>query len=258
VHFGFGAHRRPVLRRLSRALIVYGVVGVILAVAGLASLAWAGARLGAFGGGADAEMTKLTTTVRSAATALRDASDSARSFTSSLDQTEPAVRRSAEAIRQIRPRLAALQQQADSIDILGARPLGSLGELFGQISTQLDGLDTQLDTVGDSLTADQGALRKNADSLGAVATSLDEVARDLADTSIESGIADMRTVLMIGLLLLVLWTAIPGVGALALGLWMRRELSGPERGLRRRVDREEPVDVDVGEAETKRHGIPAR
>ncbi|MFL5777822.1 MAG: hypothetical protein ACJ761_02660 [Chloroflexota bacterium] len=220
-----GPGRRPLLRRVARALIAYGVVGIVLAIAALAALGWSATRLGAFGDGIDARVVDLSDAVDDSAQALRDAADSADSFTASLDQTEPAVRKAASAIRQIRPRLVALRDQADSINILGSRPLSSLGGLFGEMSTELEGLDSQLDDVGDSLVTDQDALRRNADSLAALATTLERMSADLAQADVGGAISTMRTVVFMGLLLFILWTAVPGVGAVALGLWMRRELA---------------------------------
>jgi hypothetical protein len=46
----------------------------------------------------------------------------------------------------------------------------------------------------------------------------------LESGSIQSTISDIRAVLTVGLLMFVIWSAIPAIGALLLGLWLRREM----------------------------------
>ena len=68
-----------------------------------------------------------------------------------------------------RARLRDLETQANAIEIFGQRPVAPLGQLFGQIATDVSGLDEQLDGIATEMGRNQAALTANAKSLGALA-----------------------------------------------------------------------------------------
>jgi hypothetical protein len=219
---------RVALDRLSRGLIAYGVIGLVVAGFGLGLLAWTGSAFGSFEARVGDEAAELAGTLRRTATAVDEASGTAKSFGRTLDETPPGVRQAAATIRNLRPRLVALQQQAGGINILGSRPLAGIGDLFGQMSVDLEGLDVQLDRIADELGGNRAALATNAASLGAMAAEIDGFADRLDGGIVSSGLSEMRTILALLLAVLVLLVAVPAGGALAAGLWIRREL-GPRR-----------------------------
>jgi hypothetical protein len=225
-----GVRVRRAADMLSRGLIAYGLIGMLVALIGLGTLFWTGATVAGFNDRMTSESQELGATLRRAATALDNASDTARSFRTTLDATPPSVRQAAQTIRNLRPRLLGLQQQASSLNILGSQPLLGIGELFGQMATDLEGLDGQLDGIADQLGGNQEALETNARSLAGTATQLDEFADRIDDGLITESVGDMRTILGVVLAMLVVAIAVPAGGALAFGLWIRREL---RRGLRR-------------------------
>ena len=122
------------------------------------------------------------------------------------------------------PTLDALEASFRDFGILGQRPLAPAADVVATLSTNISGLDQRLAAVSASLTADHDALAANQASLAALGTSLDAVAVRLESGSIQSTISDIRTVLTVVLLMFVVWSAIPAVGALAFGLWLRREV----------------------------------
>ena len=209
---------------LSRGLIAYGVLGLLVAVVGLGTLIWTGTTVTAFDARMTRESEELGRTLRRAATALEDASTSAESFRTTLDATPPSIRQAAQTVRNLRPRLLGLQAQAGAINILGSQPLGGIGELFGQMATDLEGLDEQLDTIAGQLGTNQEALVRNARSLGETASQLDAFAERIEDGLITQSIGDLRTILGAVLAMLIVAMALPSLGALAFGLWIRREL----------------------------------
>jgi hypothetical protein len=215
---------RQGVRRFSQALVMYGVVGIAISIIGLGLLLWTGARFGTFGDRVGLEVTELTSTVERTAQALEDASDSATSFSATIERTPPTIRQAAQTIRNLTPRLLALQAQATALDILGSRPLQGIGDLFGQMATDLDGLDTRLDEIAADLGSNRDALAANAESLGALADGLDRLAGRLEDGLVAESLADAQSILTLVLAMLVAWTAVPAAGALAFGLWLRREL----------------------------------
>jgi hypothetical protein len=86
-------------------------------------------------------------------------------------------------------------------------------------------LDSRLFAIADSLEGNRDALAANATSLGRVADSTAAMAERLRSGVVEDSLADVQAVLMVLLVLMVAWTAVPAVGALLVGVWIRRELA---------------------------------
>jgi hypothetical protein len=219
---------RVALARLSLGLVAYGIAGLVVAALGLGLVIWAGSAFGSFEGRVDSEADALAGTLRRTADSIDEAAGTAQSFGRTLDETPPGVRQAAATIRNLQPRLIALQQQAGGINILGSRPLQGIGDLFGQMATDLEGLDVQLDRIADELGGNREALAANAASLAALADEVDGFADRLDGGVVSTGLGEMRTILALVLAVLVLLVAVPAGGALAAGLWLRQEL-GPRR-----------------------------
>jgi hypothetical protein len=219
------------LRRLAIGLVAYGVAGLVVAAIGLVFLAAATSNIDNAGGGISSEVDRLGSILDRTATALDDAAGTARGFSGTVERTGPTVRQAATAIRDIGPRLRDLETQANAISILGSRPLSSLAGLFGQIAGELNGLDTQLDAIADDLTANQAVLATNAGSLGDLASEVRSLRGRFSGVAIGDGIDSARSLLVAVLALFIAWAAVPAVGALALGLWLRRMLAGSGAGV---------------------------
>jgi hypothetical protein len=218
------------LRRLSTALIAYGGVGLAVAAIGLVALVWASLRISALTDTVDREVGQLTTTLERTAKTLHDASDSADAFSFTLDRTPPSVRQSAATIRNLRPNLQAVETQLSSINILGSQPLADAARLFGQMASDLEGLDTRLDQIADDLDVDRDTLRQNATSLDDLGDRTSALSQRIRAGFVQSAFGDLGTVFVLTMLVFVGWTAVPAVGALALGVWLRRTLVPEEAG----------------------------
>ena len=215
---------RAGLRRLRIGLLAYGSVGLLLALVGLAALVWVNGRMSALAERVDAEVGQLADAIESSATALKDAGASATSFTTTLERTPPSVRQAAVTVRNLRPSLRDLETQLSAINILGSQPFGRAAALFGTMATDLEGLDTQLDLIATDLEGNRGALAANARSLDALGTRLAAQAARLRSGMVHDGLEDVRALLLLALVAFLAWTAVPAMGALALGWWLRREL----------------------------------
>ena len=215
---------RAGLRRLRIGLLAYGSVGLLLALVGLAALVWVNGRMSALAERVDAEVGQLADAIESSATALKDAGASATSFTTTLERTPPSVRQAAVTVRNLRPSLRDLETQLSAINILGSQPFGRAAALFGTMATDLEGLDTRLDLIATDLEGNRGALVANARSLDALGTRLAAQAARLRSGIVQDGVEDVRALLLLALVAFLAWTAVPAVGALALGWWLRREL----------------------------------
>ena len=218
------------LQRIAIGLILYGIAGLLVAILGFGTLLWTASAVASFNDRLAGESEELGVTLRDTAQALGDASLSAASFGRTLDATPPSVRQAAIAVRNLRPRLEQLDAQASAIDILGARPLLGIGQLFGQMAADLAGLDTQLDRIADELGGNQASLASNARSLAALAGRLSAFADRVDAGLVTESVDDIRQIVALVLAILVIAMAVPAVAALGFGLWLRREL-GPGRSV---------------------------
>ena len=224
-----GAAKRPIglregLRRLSTGLIAYGTIGVVVTVIGLLAFVWSLGRLNGAADQIDGTIRDLATTVHRTADTLTDAAGTADSVGGTLDSTAATVAQAATTVGAMGPTLDALEASFRDFGILGQHPLAPAADVVATLSTNISGLDQRLAAVSASLTADHDALAANQASLAALGTSLDAVAVRLESGNIQSTISDIRTVLTVVLLMFVVWSAIPAVGALMFGLWLRREV----------------------------------
>ena len=216
------AEWRHGLLRLANALVVYGAVGLVVAAIGIAALIAASNRIGSIGERIVSEARNLDAIIVQTADVLRDAATTAATFGPTIEQTSITVRDAAVAIRDIEPRLRDMKTQADAIDIFGSKPVAPLGELFGQIAGDISGLDEQLDGIATEMGQNEVALTANSKSLGALADLVRAYKDRLQPTAIDAGIDDARRLLLLTLALFIGWTAVPAVGALVIGRWMRR------------------------------------
>jgi hypothetical protein len=215
---------RPVLRRLMRGLIAYGIVGLALsAVAALAVFVAIG-RLSSVDDTVEGGAGQLGTVLARMTTALDEASTSAASFGTTIDNGSAALTAAASDIRAIVPQLRDIETQANGINILGSKPLAPIAGLFGQIASQLGDLDGRLDTVATNLTENHGALKANAASLAALAAETRTLAAQLTPDIVIRIVDDARLFAIALLAVLLAGVAVPAGAALAFGWWLHREL----------------------------------
>jgi len=212
------------LRTLSTGLIVYGVVGIVLAVVMLGAVVAVGNRLDGIAGKMSSRLTTISATVDRTATALEHAGTTSQSFAGTLDQAGPTLTQVDTALSDVVSTLQELQTTSAALTFLGQQPLASLSGRFGQIATQLGTLQTQVGTLGSNL----GDNKTNLVALGASLTDLAGQLRQVDDVlgsgEIESSLSDIVTVVRAALALLAVWFAVPAIAALGFGIWVRRQV----------------------------------
>jgi methyl-accepting chemotaxis protein len=219
---------RSGLRRLSTGLLAYGAIGLIVALIGLASLIWVGGRIDALAARAKVQVDGVIASLDETANLLTVTGATAGSFGGTLNATASTVGQAADTIRSVQPRLTDLETQFRSINILGNQPLASAADVVAELSTGLEGLDTKLDVVSDSLLDNQSSLERNAAAMTSLGVRLGELA-DRLDAGIGT-VADVQAVITVTLLVFSAWTAVPALGAIGLGLWLRKQLGPAEAG----------------------------
>ena len=218
---------RASLHRLSRGLISYGIVGLVVAAIGVSALVWVDGRIDNLRREAETTVVQLATTMKLTSSVLGDASTTAQSFTGTVDEVAQAVSAAAGTMTETQSDLAALEAQLRSVNILGAAPLSSSADAVGRIATSLDGMDSRLSGIAGSLGGNRDALAGDARSLAQLADSAATLATSLRSTAIEDSLADVQLVTTVTLLVFATLSVVPAVGALALGVWAQREL-GPD------------------------------
>lgn len=213
------------LRRLGVGLIVYGIVGLTIAVLGGLAMFAVSDRIDAMSERATNQVGLAASVLDQTATVLDDASASAASFALTLERTPPTVRQAAQTVGNLQASLLALQVQLDGLTILGTRPLSTAADRFGQMATELSGLDARLELIATDLESNRDALLANSRSLAALADRITAVADELRGGAIVDAIADVGAILRVMIIVLAVWTAVPAVGALGLGLWIRAEVN---------------------------------
>jgi hypothetical protein len=224
---GDAAQWRRGLWRLATALLVYGVIGLLAAAIGFAALIAASGRIGSLGERIVSEAVSLDAIIDRTADVLDDAATTAETFGPTVARTSTTVREAAVALRDIEPRLRDMEARAIAIEIFGTRPVAPLGQLFGQVATDISGLDDQLDGIATEMGQNEAALAANSKSLGALSDLVRAYKGRIKPAAIDAGIDDARRLLLITLALFIGWTAVPAVGSLIVGRWMRRLVEPP-------------------------------
>ncbi len=219
---------RTRLRRLGNGLIAYGAIGLVIAILGLVALMWVAGRIDALADRARAQVDSVIATLDEAANVMTVAGTSAGSFSGTLDTTASAVSQAADTVRAVGPRLTDVEAQFRSINILGNQPLSSAADLVSEIKTGLEGLDTKLDLVSGSLLENRTSLDRSAATLASLGVRFGSLA-DRLRTGIGT-VADVQAIVTLALLVFTAWTAVPAVGALGLGWWLRHEPGPAEAG----------------------------
>lgn len=215
------------LRRLTGVLIGYGIVGLLVAALGIAALFVGLGRVNGLSDRLGNDVGGVARAMVRTASVLDDAAATARGFGSTIDSSTTALSTAAGDLRAIVPQLRSIETQANAVNILGSQPLAPIAGLFGQIATQLSDLDAQLDGIATNLGGNRSALDANAASLAALATETRSLGDRLGGDSLRGAVDDARLLMIAMLGIGTLGAAVPAVGALLIGLWLRRELRPP-------------------------------
>jgi hypothetical protein len=212
----------PAIRRLSRVLIGYGIVGLVVAAIGVMALVVGLGRLNGLSDRLRDDVGGVSSALERTATVLDDAAAAARGFGTTVDSSTTALTTAASDLRAIVPQLRSIESQANAINILGSQPLAPLAGLFGQIAGQLTDLDGQLDAVATNLGTNRGSLDANAASLAALATETRTLGDRLEGDALPAAVDDIRWLLIAMLAVGTLGAIVPAAGALAAGWWLWR------------------------------------
>jgi hypothetical protein len=194
-------------RLVAWALVVYGILGLAIVVAGgLTGFEVAG-RVEELAAEADG-------TLLAASRATEAAADSFTSVDGSLVEAQTSATSGAELAREASTTLGELAA-AMELSVFGAQPLLPLAGDFAESAELADELGGTLDTVGSSLDATRTDMSRIGDELTTLAEELASLrGTDAVEETDATGPPPLR--LFVGLLLA--WLAIPALGGLLGGL----------------------------------------
>ena len=92
------------LQRLSRGLIAYGIIGLVVAAIGFGAVVWVNGRISHLRGEADATVARLATTMELAAMVLRGASTTAASRRRA-QLTKPSIASTTSSVPRVAPKV---------------------------------------------------------------------------------------------------------------------------------------------------------
>lgn len=189
------------------ALIAYGIAGVLLLLVGAVAGMDAAARI---------ERTAVVAggSLAAAARATRAAADSFTSIDGSLAEAQSSADTAANLSRDASATLDSLAS-AMGISIFGSQPLAPLAVEF---STSAD----QADQLGDTLDSVSGSMSETRTDVAVIGVELDALSDQLEtlQAATDTGSTSPPLRLFIGLLLV--WLAIPAIGALVYGFVLVR------------------------------------
>ena len=211
-------------RRLTRVLIGFGIVGLGVAFLALVAMLVGVGRVNAFADRFGGDVGGISRTLDRTSDVIDAAATTAGSFGTTIDGTTRALGIVGGDIDSITPRLDSIADQTASINILGTNPFASVSVLFRDIATQLRDVRGQLSAIGASLATNRSALGANASSLADLSAETKRLAAQMNGATISASIDDLRLLVIIVLGIGALGAAVPAVGALVVGLWLRRAL----------------------------------
>jgi hypothetical protein len=191
------------------ALIVYGIAGILLLLVGAVAGMDAAARIehtAAVAGG----------TLSAAARATRAAADSFTSIDGSLADAQSSADTAADLSRDASTTLDSLSA-AMGISIFGSQPLAPLAVEFSTSSDQAEQLAATLDSVS-------GSMSETRDDVAIIGVELDGLSDQLETLQGTTGTGDDAPPLRLFIGLLLVWLAIPAIGALVYGVVLLRPI----------------------------------
>jgi hypothetical protein len=209
----------PPSRRLGWLLTVYGVVGVILAVAVLIGSIVLGYQVGKLRDQVAAQRQATIATLDSTILLLGTVTSASANIDTALsgaaatvDQAGSLAKSAADGARQV-------QNLAD-FEFFGQKPLAGLGSSFGDIAAQADAVANQLGSVSSSMTNVGGDLTTAVPAL----TDIQAQAQRIKDQLNEADRLDDMPVI-VGIIIIVVGLYLAWLGVTALGsLWLGRRM----------------------------------
>jgi hypothetical protein len=204
-------------RHVATGLIVYGIVGVVLAIASIVALVIIDSRIGNVSDDVSVRIDTLESTIAATSASLSSAATSASGFSTTLGTTSEALTSASNVVGELSPVLQTLGR-------LGGL-LGSAGDGFQAVGQNLADLGPSLQTLSSNLAKNQQELANTSETVQKLSGELDNVRKVLASGTIETRVSEGFGFLRAGLVAMTIWLALPAIAALFIGIWLRRAVA---------------------------------
>jgi methyl-accepting chemotaxis protein len=208
-------------RRLALALIAYGVVGLVLAVAVAVAGVMGALRIDDVTARIEAQRVELVAAVGTTTDLVGTLADTLVVARPGLDQVTTSAGRLSALADQISTTADDLAGRLD-VQILGLQPFAGMGVQVRGIAEQTRGLSSDLETIAPAITAASESTGSIADGLRSLETRLSNLEARMAALG---PFDEYGRWLLVGLVLVVLldlWLAIPAALAIVVGRRLRR------------------------------------
>jgi methyl-accepting chemotaxis protein len=208
-------------RRLALALIAYGVVGLVLAVAVAVAGVMGALRIDDVTARIEAQRVELVAAVGTTTDLVGTLADTLVVARPGLDQVTTSAGRLSALADQISTTADDLAGRLD-VQILGLQPFAGMGVQVRGIAEQTRGLSSDLETIAPAITAASESTGSIADGLWSLETRLSNLEARMAALG---PFDEYGRWLLVGLVLVVLldlWLAIPAALAIVVGRRLRR------------------------------------
>ncbi len=206
----------PNSRRVGAALVAYGLVGLVLAVALAAAGVMAALGLGDSAARLDADRVELVATVSTTATLVDTVADTLDTARPGLDRVTTSAGRLASLADQISATADTLAGRLD-IQVLGVQPFAGMSDEVRGISAQTRGLSEDLSRIAPAVTAASEGSAETADGLRALGARLSTLGSRLDSLGTLEAYGRWLTLGVALAVLLDLWLAIPAAAAIVVG-----------------------------------------
>ncbi|MGZ8721637.1 MAG: hypothetical protein ACXWXH_09245 [Aeromicrobium sp.] len=213
------------LKTLSTGLVVYGIVGIVLTVILLGVSLTIGSRLESLSSRLSDRLDTISQTVEKTGATLDRAASTSGSLSTTMEQAVTTVGQVDTTLGEVVATVRELQSTASTLTIFGQTPLTSLADRFGRVAGQVETLQAQVGTLGEDLATNRSGLASLGTSTTDLATQLRQVGQVLSSGEIEDSLREIVSIIRWTLGLLAIWFAVPAIGALVFGVWLRRQLA---------------------------------
>ena len=172
------------LRSAAVALGLYGVLGLLIAVAMLVVGISTFGRVASLQNTLESERQSLVVSIRTVSGTLRDTADATTNFQGSIDQARGSADQASKLANDSAGTFRSMGLQLTTLTILGFQPLVSLGPQFATTADQLQQLAITLGATRDALAQNGTDVKRVGGDLGRLQVQLDAVAASLSQPGV--------------------------------------------------------------------------
>jgi uncharacterized phage infection (PIP) family protein YhgE len=172
------------LRSAAIALVLYGVLGLLIAVAMLLVGVSTFARVTSLQSTLESERLSLVTSIRTVSSTLHDTSGATTNFQQSIDQARGAADRASTLANDSAGTFRELGSGLGGVTILGFQPLAGLGPQFATSADQLQQLAISLGATRDALSQNGSDVGRVGNDLNRLQTQLEAIAITLSEPGV--------------------------------------------------------------------------